>query len=113
MDSAYFCYPALAVVSSYGEGGSRSAVLLPRGINPLCEVLAAGVGLFLAELVLSYSHWLASGGCESVLFGSLGSADRELTVPTLCGLAWTPKPTKVSDVVVGPLLTPARGMLPC
>lgn len=48
MDLAYFCYPALAVVLN-GEGGSRSAVLLRRGINPLREVLAAGVGLFLPE----------------------------------------------------------------
>lgn len=48
-----------------------------------------------------------------MLFGSPGLADGELTVPTLCGLAWTSEPTKVSDVVVGPHSTPARGMLPC
>lgn len=36
-----------------------------------------------------------------------GLADRELTAPALCGLAQTPEPTRVSDVVAVHMLTPA------
>lgn len=67
MDLAYFCYSAIAVLPSNGEGGFQIAVLCsPEELTP---TQSAGIGLLLAESDPSCDGQCGSGGCESVHMG--------------------------------------------